>query len=206
MFPRAPDDFDRDVIEIPSPPGECCLMIPTLTTSRLILRPLDLGDVDAVQSTFPKWDVVKHLAAHVPWPYPDDGALTFIRDMALPAMRAGTAWHWSIRPRVSPEQLIGEIDLADKSDDNRGFWLDPAWQGHGLMSEACAVVTAFWFETLERPVLRVSKAIANVASRRISERSGMRIVETGERDYVSGRLPAELWEITLEEWRSRPRR
>ena len=74
------------------------------------------------------------------------------------------------------------------------------------MSEACSAVTEFWFETLQRPVLRVPKAVANVASRRISERSGMRIVETEERDYVSGRLPSELWEITREEWRSRPRR
>jgi len=181
-------------------------MIPTITTARLILRPLELGDADAVQSTFPKWEIVQYLAAHVPWPYPADGALTFIRDTVLPAMRDGTEWHWSIRPRSSPERLIGAISLRDKPDDNRGFWLDPAWHGQGLMSEACSAVTEFWFETLQRPVLRVPKAVANVASRRISERSGMRIVETEERDYVSGRLPSELWEITREEWRSRPRR
>jgi hypothetical protein len=29
----------------------------------------------------------------------------------------------------------------------------------------------------------------------------MRIIHTGERDYVAGRLPAEVWEITAEEWR-----
>jgi RimJ/RimL family protein N-acetyltransferase len=51
----------------------------------------------------------------------------------------------------------------------------------------------------------VSKAIANIASRRISERSGMRVIKTEHRDYVSGRLPEEVWEITREEWRRRPR-
>jgi RimJ/RimL family protein N-acetyltransferase len=49
----------------------------------------------------------------------------------------------------------------------------------------------------------VPKAIANSASRRISEKQGMRIVEVVERDYVCGRLPAEIWEITAEEWYSR---
>jgi hypothetical protein len=29
----------------------------------------------------------------------------------------------------------------------------------------------------------------------------MRIIQTGERDYVAGRLPAEVWEITANEWR-----
>ena len=73
------------------------------------------------------------------------------------------------------------------------------------MSEACEAVTDYWFDVLKFPVLRVPKAIANQASRRISERQGMRIVATEERDFVSGRLPAEIWEITVEEWHARQR-
>ena len=74
------------------------------------------------------------------------------------------------------------------------------------MSEASTAVTDYWFEILERPVLRVPKAVENVQSRRISERSGMRLIETEDQDFVSGRrLPTEIWEITREEWRSRSR-
>jgi ribosomal-protein-alanine N-acetyltransferase len=71
------------------------------------------------------------------------------------------------------------------------------------MTEACAAVTDFWFEVLKFLVLRATKATANGASRRISEKQGMRVIERMERDYVCGRLPAELWEITAEEWRAR---
>ena len=70
-----------------------------------------------------------------------------------------------------------------------------------MMSEAVDAVTRFWFETLCRPVLCAPKAAANVRSRRMSERGGMRLVETAERDYVSGRQRAEIWKITREEWR-----
>jgi RimJ/RimL family protein N-acetyltransferase len=171
----------------------------------LILRPLDLADADAVQLLFPHWEIVRFMANRIPWPYPADGALTFIRDLALPAMEKGAEWHWSIRPKLAPEQLIGVITLTDKPDENRRFWLDPAWQGRGLMSEAVAAVTDYWFETLERPVLRAPKAVANVPSRRISERSGMRLIRIEDRDLVSGRVPCEVWEITREEWRKRPR-
>ena len=73
------------------------------------------------------------------------------------------------------------------------------WQRHGLMSEACEVVTDYWFNTLKFPVLRVPKAAVNIASRRISEKSGMRIIGTEEREYVSGRYLPEIWEITAEE-------
>jgi RimJ/RimL family protein N-acetyltransferase len=70
------------------------------------------------------------------------------------------------------------------------------------MSEACEWVNDFWFETLQFPLLRVSKAAANTASRRISEKQGMRKVGETESDYVSGRLPSEIWEITAGEWRA----
>jgi RimJ/RimL family protein N-acetyltransferase len=181
------------------------IAIPTITTPRLILRPLDLADADAVQAVFPQWEIVQFLNRQIPWPYPADGALRFLRDTALPAMRSGTAWHWSIRPKPEPGHLIGVISLMDKPDENRGFWLDPGWHGQGLMTEACSAVTDYWFETLERPVLRAPKAAANLPSRRISERSGMRLIRTKDLDYVSGRLPSEIWEITREEWRGRSR-
>lgn len=175
-----------------------------LETERLILRPLEIADAPAIQRIFPQWEMVKHLSsASVPWPYPPDGAMTFIHDIALPAMRAGTEWNWSLRPKSAPDELIGLIGLIglyDKSQANRGFWLAPDWWGKGLMTEAAEVVTDFWFVTLGRPLMRIPKAAPNLASRRISVKTGMRLVETGEKDYVCGRLPTEVWEITREEW------
>jgi ribosomal-protein-alanine N-acetyltransferase len=178
--------------------------VPVLMTPRLVLRPLEMADVPAVQAGFPRWDVVRFLDAVVPWPYPPDGARTYIGDLALPGVERGEEWHWSIRPRTTVETLIGAISLRLKAGDSRGFWLDPAWQGQGLMSEACEVVTDFWFEALGQPVLRVLKAAANVRSRRISERGFMRLVGTLEHDFVAGRLPTEIWEITRDEWFGRP--
>lgn len=175
--------------------------ITALETHRLLLRPLSIADAPAVQEKFPHWAIVQFLSSVIPWPYPDDGALSFIRDIACPAMARGTAWHWSIRPKASADELIGVIALMDGAEDNRGFWIASEWQGRGFATEAANVVTDFWFETLGKLVLRVPKAIANTPSRRISVTGGMRVVASGERNYVSGRLPAETWEITREEWR-----
>jgi RimJ/RimL family protein N-acetyltransferase len=71
------------------------------------------------------------------------------------------------------------------------------------MTEAAEIVTDFWFDELRFPVMRIQKAIENTASRRISERQGMRVVAVEERGYVCGRLPAEIWEIMAEEWKAR---
>lgn len=178
------------------------MKLPTLETDRLILRPLTLADADPAQPLFAQWEIVRHLVDRVPWPFPDDGCFTFYRDVALPEMEQGEAWHWSIRLRNEDETFIGAISLYRRDGDNRGFWLGLPWQGQGLMAEASAAVTDYWFDVLGQSVMRIPKAAANKASRRISERVGMRLITTEIRSYVEGALPAEIWEITADEWRA----
>lgn len=176
-------------------------MIPQLETPRLILRAASLADAARTQRIFPHWEVVRFLAARVPWPYPADGALTYYRDIALPGMARGDEWHWSLRLKSDPTQLIGFISLMKRDNDNRGFWIGLPWQGQGLMTEAANAATDFWFDVLGFPEMHVAKAVGNAASRRISQKQGMRMVAVEERDYVCGRFPAEVWVITAEEWR-----
>lgn len=179
------------------------MTVPCLETPRLLLRPLELADAEQTQQLFPQWDIVKHLNAVVPWPYPPDGARQFYEHAELPAIARGDHWTWSLFLKIDPRQLIGSISLMRGEHENRGFWLGLPWHGQGLMTEASDAVTDFWFKTLKFQVLRVPKAIANTASRRISEKQGMRVIAVVERDYVSGRGPAEIWEMTAEEWRAR---
>jgi [ribosomal protein S5]-alanine N-acetyltransferase len=176
---------------------------PELETRRLILRPVEWADAEQMQALFPQWEIVRYLTSEIPWPFPADGAVTHFRDVVLPAIERGEFWQWTLRLKSAPDRIIGSISLETEENNNRGFWIDIPWQRQGLMTEAVEVVTDYWFETLKFPVLRAPKAIANTASRRISEKQGMRVVAVEERNYVSGRLPAEIWEITAEEWRAR---
>ncbi|KER04300.1 acetyltransferase, ribosomal protein N-acetylase [Photorhabdus temperata subsp. temperata Meg1] len=68
------------------------------------------------------------------------------------------------------------------------------------MTEAVQVVTDFWFNTLNRKVLRTPKSSDNIASKKISIKNGMRLIRLENKDYVSGRMLSEIWEITRDEW------
>ncbi len=175
-------------------------MPPELYTQRLILRPLALADAPRTQELFGKWEIVRFLNAAVPWPFPGDGALRYYREVALPAVERGDEWNWTIRLKDDPSEHIGAINLSRGDLDNRGFWLGLPWQGRGYMSEAVAAVNDFWFDVLGFEVLRAPKALENIASNRISEKTGMRVVAAIEKDYVCGRLRSQVWEITADEW------
>jgi [ribosomal protein S5]-alanine N-acetyltransferase len=178
---------------------------PPLATKRLLLRPIAIEDAPAIQAVFPQWEIVRYLDSRIPWPYPADGAETYIRDVVLPFVARDMWWSWTIRPKDEPERIIGVIDLFDWRDDHRGFWIDPAAQGHGYASEAAEAVNDYWFDVLKRPVMRIPKAIENAASQRISEKQDMRRIATAEKDYVGGRMLSDIWEISAEEWRARQR-
>ncbi len=175
----------------------------TLITERLLLKPLISEDAIQIQKLYPRWEIVRYMVASVPWPYPDNGAENYVNNVALPDMAKGIAWFWTIRRRESPDDLMGLICLYDVEDNNRGFWLAPEYQGLGYMREASIVATNYWFNTLNKPLLRAPKASLNSSSRRISVDSGMRLVRTEKKEYVSGTLDSELWEITRDEWNAR---
>ncbi|MCW2254193.1 RimJ/RimL family protein N-acetyltransferase [Providencia alcalifaciens] len=110
------------------------------------------------------------------------------------------AWFWTIRRKKDPSVMIGLIYLKNKQDDNRGFWLVPELQGQGYMTEACNIVTDFWFNTLNKKVLRVFKATANEASKRMSINMSMRRVDVVKKFLIEGELDCDIWELTKQEW------
>ena len=90
-------------------------MIPELETKRLLLQPLRLADAEQTQRLFPQWEIVQFLNAGVPWPFPENLALRNYRDVILPAIERGEEWHWSLRLKDSPENLIGKIAFIQVS-------------------------------------------------------------------------------------------
>ena len=176
-------------------------VIPNLCTERLLLRPICLDDAPQIQDKFPHFEIVEFLANTIPWPYPDNGAQDFIENAALVSMRTGEAWHWAIFQKSLPQELIGVISLR-LGADNRGFWITKEHQRRGFASEAAIAVTDFWFDVLGQEKMRIPKAIANVGSVKISQKSGMRPVAQEIRHYVGGEMLSQIWQVTKAEWRA----
>ena len=82
---------------------------PTLQTSRLILRPLALSDAPAIQRHFNNWNIIQHLAQVVPWPYPEDGAETFIARELEKVAAGEEIYNWMLVLRGGDGEAIGNI-------------------------------------------------------------------------------------------------
>jgi [ribosomal protein S5]-alanine N-acetyltransferase len=181
---------------------------PTIETRRLILRPLALSDAPAIQRHFNNWNIIRNLAAVVPWPYPDDGAETFVR-MQLEKIAAGEEiYQWVLALKAGDGEAIGNIRFVSEADQpkgNRGFWLaEPHWN-RGLMTEAIAAVNDFVFLTLGIESFHVCNVVSNVASRRVKQKTGAEFVGYIKLAHHNGQTKSERWKVTRENWLGRSR-
>jgi RimJ/RimL family protein N-acetyltransferase len=178
---------------------------PVLETARLRLRPPRKSDLPAIQQGFGQWEVVRYLSAHIPWPYPPDGA-----EQNWPSMRGDLIrrekCHWAITIKGGGDELIGLVSLWPDdgvSRDQRGFWLEPAYWGQGIMTEAADRVTEYALIELGWPRLWLCNAEVNLASHRLKEKQGAVIVDRTPRQYVHGDGIRVTWLLTREAWLAR---
>lgn len=176
-------------------------MTPTLRTERLSLQPASLAHADALQAHFANWEIIRHLAATVPWPYPDDGVATFFREDLLPRVARGHAHAWALVPHAAGAAVgLLEWRCAPDTTDSRGFWIGRAWQGQGLMTEAVTAFQDWVFFEEQVPSLTLHSAVRNVASRRVKEKTGARIVGLVEVPHHEGVTETHQWTLTRAAW------
>jgi RimJ/RimL family protein N-acetyltransferase len=176
---------------------------PTIQTQRLILRPLALSDGPAIQRHFNNWSIIQNLATVVPWPYPDDGAETFIKQQLEKIAAGEQVYHWVLVLRSGDGQAIGNITFRPRADEpkgNRGFWLAEPYWNRGLMTEAIAAVNDFAFGALGLESFYVCNAVSNIASRRVKQKTGAEFVGYFELSHHNGQSKAEHWKVTREAW------
>jgi RimJ/RimL family protein N-acetyltransferase len=175
--------------------------LPVLETKRLRLREVLPGDIEGYTRGFVDFEVIKELAAVVPWPYPANGVADYINNMIIPNQGKGK-WVWGIFLKTDQRELIGVVDLwREGRPENRGFWLARRYWGQGIMTEAVAPVMDYAFTALDFERLVFANAVGNVRSRRVKEKTGARVLRTEPAAFVN---PAyherEVWELTRDAW------
>lgn len=178
--------------------------LPVFETKRLILRGVVEEDAPNWQKHFDDYEVIRNLSAFVPWPYPKDGAVSFMKSLILPHQGIDR-WVWGIFLKDAPGELIGCVDLwREGKPENRGFWLGRKYWGRGIMTEAVEPIMDYAFNELGFNVLIFANALGNIGSRRIKEKTGARLVRVEPAKFVDPKFTEhEIWELRKEHWKSR---
>ena len=145
---------------------------PTLSTSRLVLRPFTVADAPDVQQLAGVAEVAA-TTLNIPHPYLDGMAEAWIATHA-PAWDAHAGVTFAIVS--TSHELRGAISLQLAAAHQRGelgYWIARPYWGQGLATEAATAVLQFAFGALALNRVHASHFTRNPASGRVLQKLGM---------------------------------
>ncbi|WP_368183483.1 GNAT family N-acetyltransferase [Aestuariibius sp. HNIBRBA575] len=116
------------------------MAVPTLTTTRLTLRPLVVKDVDAITDALSDFNITRWLT-NAPFPYAKSDAQWFVQHVA----NHPDDMNWAID---AGDGLIGMIGVKP----DLGYWLNANNHGQGIMTEAANCAVAWYFQNFSKPL------------------------------------------------------
>lgn len=122
--------------------------IQKMETERLLLNPLELGDLGQIQNILPK----RKIADYLKTPMRQKDAQHHARDVfarVIGQPEPKTEWLWKIQPKETPEKIIGVAHLrTDDAEGNQNIWLDKKQQDKGFAEEVMSAINDHAFGRL----------------------------------------------------------
>ena len=176
-----------------------------LETERLVLRPFEDGDLEAMYA-------IQSDAESARWLYNearslDETKALLAKKIAADRFRAEGDWLTAAVVARATGQFVGDVSMQWVSEQNKtgeiGFIFDRAHQGLGYATEAARAFLAFAFERIGFHRVIGRTEARNTASARVLEKLGMRLeAHLVENEWVKGEWQSELVYAMLErEWR-----
>ncbi|QJT02094.1 GNAT family N-acetyltransferase [Streptomyces asoensis] len=167
----------------------------TLTTPRLVLRPLDPQDADAVYTAAQDPDIQRWTT--IPSPYLPEHARSFTELLAPEGWASGSMFTFGVF--LPDGALTGVLSLTMRSPGTAevGFWAAKEHRGHGYTTEATLTAARWAFTTL--PVDRVEwrAEIGNTASRAVAENAGFTLEGTLRSAIANKGVRRDCWLASL---------
>ena len=171
------------------------MWFPSLKSERLVLRPLQLKDVAAIEDHLSNLDVSSYLG-RIPHPYKKGNAIDWIE-----AQTRGTV---GINMAITQnDNLIGTVGLKPSTEKDIGifaptigYWLGAPFWGKGIMKEAVRCLLE-WYMPNE-PTERICASVMKKNARSLNVLTKLGFAEIGDGTIYSKILDQDVPAIFLE--------
>lgn len=169
-----------------------------LLAGSVALRRFVASDADRVESLAGNREVAETTAL-IPHPYPPGAAAAWIATHDA-ASTAGVEYIYAITDHGGV--LVGSIALRPRRNEreNIGYWVGRPYWGRGYATAAAQAVMALAFEILDLQAVTASHLVRNVASGRVMEKCGMKLLRVEPREHRGATEDFCVRGITREAW------
>lgn len=156
--------------------------LPSLDTPRLLIRQRTLADLDACI----EMDRDPQVTQYVAGPWDDPIAHRRLIEFRTTRPYPPGLGYWTIREMSAPSRFLGWVLLIP--DHGVGPDIEIGWRlvrhawGRGIATEAARALLKHAFGTVRLQQVIADIAAENMASRRVAEKIGMKLLTTNTRD------------------------
>ncbi|MEW6405914.1 MAG: GNAT family N-acetyltransferase [Chloroflexota bacterium] len=151
---------------------ESSAVIPLLETPRIILRPFQLDDLNALKAILDEPGIFRYFPNQSPWP--EEKVRKYVVHHTDHWRERGYG-HWAMALRETG-QIVGWNGLEFLPDTNEteiGYVLSTAYWGRGLSTEAGRMIIDFGLNTVGLTEIIGLTHPENIASQRVLEKCGL---------------------------------
>lgn len=179
--------------------------LPTLLTSRLVLRPLRADDAVQIAQLAGNWNVAR-FTRQIPFPFSEELASQFVREQRS-AFNKGQEWTWAVCLKDGLT-LVGCVSVMFEKEMTAelGYWVGEAYWGNGYATEAARAVVNHAFSTCELWEMESRHVFGNDASGRVLTKLGFQVVGFTKGNCREANQDIVLYRQLRAAWIARPDR
>jgi RimJ/RimL family protein N-acetyltransferase len=173
-------------------------MVETITTERLVLRPLRPSDAGPI-TMHSSDERVARMTPSIPHPYPPGAAEAYIEGTRN-GRRSEESWAIDATPSGG-EELIGVIGYKPEARE-LGYWVGPPSWGVGYATEAVRALVAHLFRTRSLDRIDATVFSDNAASMAVLAKAGFAEIgnSTGYSVARGGTAPNREFRLERTDW------
>jgi ribosomal-protein-alanine N-acetyltransferase len=147
-------------------------MIPVLETNRLILRPFNLSDANAVEE-LANHHLIADTTLNIPHPYPKGAASDWITRLGEHSEN-NTSHTFAVTAKENGE-LLGSMTIRYEKYNKAelAYWIGVPFWGKGYATEAATRLLQYGFEEKQLNKIFAAAFTRNPASSKVMEKIGM---------------------------------
>ncbi len=177
---------------------EICQNLPVIETDRLVLRPLRLSDVDAIESIAGRDYEIARWLSSFQWPYVQGSVEAFVSELVRSdPLTCEAVFAVTVQGTfVGVTAIEGPGDLTDFPEHpSLGYWIGRSFQRRGIATEAVIAALNWAFEAHNAPQVGARAFHNNAAS--ISLLTKLGFVEAGSEVRYSKALKRNIDNIVF---------
>lgn len=175
------------------------LKLHEFVTEQLVMRPMQVEDLDYIRKYLPQWEIAKYLG--LPKTQHNEAVAMEVLKRVIAKPEPKDELLWAVGLRDNPDQLIGVAHLKrDGAQGAQNIWLADTYHGKGYAEQISHAISEYGVGTMGMDGMMFKHAFGHAAAPQEMDVMRERLMKLDAQLLMSRDEPGTNWGFTKDGW------